>query len=58
MSEPYTPAMIAHALRNTPDDRLATLDWQVFQRYPTRKIVPGAIIREMIRDERQRRART
>ncbi|MBO9624145.1 MAG: hypothetical protein J7500_15665 [Sphingomonas sp.] len=54
-SEPYTPGMIAHALREMAPERLAAIHPHDFQRYPTRKIVPGKLIRELIDNERARR---
>jgi len=54
-SEPYTPAMITNLLRAMPDDRLRVAKPYDFQRWPTRKIVPGNVIRELIANEKARR---
>jgi hypothetical protein len=54
-SEPYTSAMIAGLLRAMPADRLHTVRPSAFQTWPTRKIVPGKIILELIANEQDRR---
>ena len=55
-SEPYTAPMIVRLLRQKTDAELAVTDWQRFQMHPTRKIVKGEIIRELIANEKARRA--
>lgn len=52
MSEPYTVAMISAVLKGMPADRLAAVQPRNFQMWPTRRIVPAAIIRELIDHER------
>jgi hypothetical protein len=54
-SAPYTPAFIARLLRDMPADRLAATVPHDFHRWPTRKIVPAKIIRDLISNERDRR---
>ncbi len=56
-SEPYTPPMIAHALRQMSDGQLEAATPFQFQTWPTRKIVPGKMIRELIANEIARRSR-
>lgn len=56
-SEPFTPAMIAGHLRAMPTERLEMIKPAAFQMWPVRKIVPGQVIRELIANERSRRAR-
>lgn len=51
MSEPYTPAMIATILRAMPAERLARVAPRDFQTWPTRRVVPSAIVRELIDNE-------
>lgn len=55
MTEPYTPAMISRLLRDVPTERLATIAPAAFQTWPTRKIVPAKIIKELIANEQSRR---
>lgn len=56
-TEPYTPQMIAEVLRSMAPERLAAIQPVNFQMWPTRQIVPGRVISELISNERARRAR-
>lgn len=56
-SEPFTPGMIASLLRTMPAERLAVVKPAAFQTWPTRKIVPANVIRELITNEQSRRRR-
>lgn len=57
MSEPFTPQMITDVLRSMSQERLEIITPAVFQTWPTRKIVSGKIIKELISNERARRNR-
>lgn len=57
MSEPYTPGMITALLREMPAERLSAVRPVDFQRWPTRQIVPGKLILELISNEAARRSR-
>lgn len=55
MTEPYTPGLISRILREMPAERLAAIQPYAFQTWPTTRIVPGKVIRELINNERSRR---
>lgn len=55
--EPFTPEMIADVLRAMPDERLSIIGPTPFQTWPTKNIVPGNIIRELIANEKAYRRR-
>ena len=57
MTVPYTPALIARLLRDMSEPQLASAHPHDFHRWPTRKIVPAKIIRELISNELDRRRR-
>lgn len=52
---PYDPPMISRLLRTMPPDRLATVTDVKF-RTGAQVVTPGKIIRELISNEKQRRA--
>ena len=52
---PYEPALIIRLLRAMSDERLSEVTWQQFQMHPAPCITKGAIIRELIANERDRR---
>lgn len=52
---PYDAPLIVKLLRAMSDEKLATVTWQQFQMHPAPCITKGAIIRELIANERDRR---
>ena len=57
MNEPFTPAFIAKLLRKMSDQQLRKATPGDFHLWPVKRIVPSAIIRELISNERGRRQR-
>lgn len=57
MSIPYTPQFITKLLRDMSDARLREITFQDFQRWPVAHVTPGAVISELINNERARRDR-
>lgn len=55
MSVPFTPGMIARILRLFTPEQLAATSPQQFQLWPAKKIVPSAIVKELIANETARR---
>lgn len=53
--EPFDAPMIQRFLRRKTDAELAAAHPHQFQTWPTRKIVPGKLIRELIANEKARR---
>lgn len=53
--QPYDAPMIVRLLRAMSDEQLAAATWQRFQTHPAPVITKGAIIRELIANERDRR---
>jgi hypothetical protein len=55
VSEPFNPEMIAKMLRNMTPDRLRETKPGDFHIHPAKRIVPTAVIQELIANERARR---
>lgn len=55
MSEPFNPEMIAKMLRSMSEDRLRETKPRDFHIWPVKRIVPTAVIQELIHNERAKR---
>lgn len=55
MSEPFSPEMIAKILRTMSADRLRETKPRDFHIWPVKRIVPSAVIADLIANERARR---
>lgn len=54
--EPYTAPLITKLLRSMSDAQLMAVMPYDFQRWPAKRIVKAPVIRELIANERARRA--